>query len=381
MRIGITCYPTYGGSGVLATELGKILARRGHEVHFITSSLPYRLQNGFMEKIFYHEVENLSSPPFDNTLYNLALAAKMKQIFAAEKLDVLHVHYALPHAISAYLAAQMYLPKPMPIVTTLHGTDITIVGQDKSLFDITRLGINQSTQVTAVSRYLKEETDRVFHPLKSVKTIYNFVDTDLFSPRTLPPCKRYFAPQNQVVYIHLSNFRKVKRIPDVIKTFNLIQKQVDSVLLMVGEGPLYTEARELVSTLNLQEKVRFLGKQEDVVTLLNMSDVLLFPSETESFGLAALEAMACEIPVIGSLSGGIPEVVEQGVTGYLSAVGDIESLAQGGITLGLHKDLRMQMGKAARQRALNLFHTDTIVPQYEAIYTEAIQAAHADAKY
>lgn len=376
MRIGITCYPTYGGSGVLATELGKLLARRGHEVHFITSSLPYRLQMGFMERIYFHEVEVMSYPPFDNTLYNLALAAKMKEIYTEENLDVLHVHYALPHAISAYLAAQMVLPKMMPIVTTLHGTDITVVGQEKSLFDITRLGINQSTEVTAVSQYLQRETVSVFHPTQEVHTIYNFVDTDLFAPRVPVACRSILSCTSDVVYTHLSNFRKVKRIPDVIQTFYRIQKEIKSILLMVGEGPMYSEARELVHTLGIESKVKFLGKQDDVATILNLTDVLLFPSEVESFGLAALEAMSCEVPVIGSISGGIPEVVEHGVTGFLAPVGHVDEMARAGVLLGQNADLRKQMGRAGRERALKLFHPDQIIPQYEAIYQSAIEKAN-----
>lgn len=373
MKIGITCYPTYGGSGVLATELGKLLARRGHEVHFITSSLPYRLQSQYEERIFFHEVEIGHYPLFEHTPYDLALAAKMKDIFESENLDLLHVHYALPHAISAFLAARMMSPRKVPIVTTLHGTDITVVGQDKSYFDITRLGINESTIVTGVSSYLSQKAQEVFEPNKEIRTVYNFVDMDYFKRNSDLGRRPCFSRDNQVVYLHISNFRKVKRIPDVIQAFYLIQKQVDGVLVMVGEGPMVSQAKDMVKELGIKDRVKFLGKQEDVATFFSCADILLFPSEEESFGLAALEAMACKVPVIASCSGGIPEVVDDGGCGYLVAVGDVDTMAQKGIELGQSSEKRRAMGRAGRLRAEALFHPDIILPQYEDIYEEAVR--------
>jgi len=371
MKIGITCYPTYGGSGVLASELGKFLAKRGHEVHFITSTIPYRLQRDFQERIYFHTVDMDPYPVFEHPPYDLALAAKMKDVFVSEGLDVLHVHYAIPHAISAYLAAQLARPQRLPIVTTLHGTDITLVGQERSFFDITRFGIEESTAVTAVSDYLKKETERVFAPTRTIQRVHNFVDLSLFSPHASGCRRSNFAGPSQVVYIHVSNFRPVKRIPDVIKIFAKAREQVDGVLVLVGEGPMLREAKELATQLGVQQHVRYLGKQLDIVSILGCADVLLFPSEVESFGLAPLEAMACEVPVVASLSGGIPEVVEHLVSGFLAPVGDVETMASYAVELGRSKELRVAMGKAGRKAAEDHFHPDIIIPKYEAIYREA----------
>jgi N-acetyl-alpha-D-glucosaminyl L-malate synthase BshA len=372
MKIGITCYPTYGGSGILATELGKILARKGHEVHFITSSLPYRLQMRYEERIYFHEVEMHHYPLLEHSPYDLALASKMKEIFTAYGLDLLHVHYALPHAVSAFLASRMVSPRRFPVVTTLHGTDITVVGQEKSYYDITRLGMNESTVVTSVSQYLTGEAERIFKPEKKIRTVYNFVDIDLFK-RTTGECDRQlFASPQQVIYAHISNFRKVKRIPDVIKIFHRVQQEINSVLLLIGEGPTLSQAREQVRELGIQERVRFMGKQEDIVTIFCIADVFLFPSEEESFGLAALEAMACEVPVIASRSGGIPEVVIDGEGGFLSEVGDIDRMAAMSIKLGKSAQLRETMGRAGRERARQYFSPEIIIPQYEAVYKEAV---------
>jgi N-acetyl-alpha-D-glucosaminyl L-malate synthase BshA len=377
MKIGITCYPTYGGSGVLASELGKFLAKRGHEIHFITSTIPYRLQRDFQERIYFHTVDMEPYPLFEHPPYDLALAAKMKDVFMSEGLDLLHVHYAIPHAISAFLAAQLMKPRPVPIVTTLHGTDITLVGQEKSFFDITRFGIDASTKVTAVSDYLKERTETVFSPLKPVHRIHNFVDLELFRHHAFACHRGNFATPEQVVYIHISNFRPVKRIPDVIRIFAKLREQVDGVLVLVGEGPMLREAKELAAQLGVQKHVRYLGKQLDIVSLLGAADVLLFPSEVESFGLAPLEAMACEVPVIATRSGGIPEVVAHGVTGFLADVGDVDTMAAHAVELGRSPDLRKSMGKAGRKSAERNFHPDTIIPQYEAIYADAMSAVNA----
>ncbi len=375
MKIGVTCYSTYGGSGVLASELGKFLAKRGHEVHFITAEIPYRLQRDFQERIYFHSVDMENYPLFEHPPYDLALASKMKDVILSENLDLLHVHYAIPHAICAYLAAEMVRPRRIPIVTTLHGTDITLVGRQKSFFDITRLGINRSTAVTAVSNYLKQETDRIFYPETPVERIHNFVDPDLFR-RSVGACHRSnFARPDQILYIHISNFRPVKRIEDVVRIFARVRQEVDGVLLMVGEGPKLLDAQELAKSLNVTPYVRFLGKQQDIAAILGCADVLLFPSEVESFGLAPLEAMACEVPVIGSNSGGMPEVVKHGKTGYLSAVGDVDSMARHAVDLGRDADLRIGMGREGRRVAETEFHPDILVPQYEKIYQEALQRA------
>ncbi len=375
MRIGITCYPTYGGSGVLASELGRLLAKRGHEVHFITSTIPYRLQRDFQERIYFHTVDMDPYPVFEYPPYDLALASKMKDVFLAEKLDLLHVHYAIPHAVCALLASKLVAPRKMPIVTTLHGTDITLVGQEKSFYDITRYSIDQSTVVTAVSDYLKQRTEAVFLPANPVHRVHNFVDMDLFRPAAFACHRGSFARPDQVVYLHVSNFRPVKRVGDVVRIFAEARRRVDGVLLLVGEGPSLREARELSESLGVSEHVRFLGKQLDVAGVLSASDVLLFPSEEESFGLAPLEAMACEVPVVATSSGGIPEVVRHGECGYLGRVGDVKSLSAYAAELGLSKELRARMGKAGRKIAEERFHPDVILPQYEALYQDAVARA------
>jgi L-malate glycosyltransferase len=372
MKIGITCYPTYGGSGVLASELGKFLAKHGHEIHFITSTIPYRLQRDFQDRIYFHTVDMEPYPLFEHPPYDLALAAKMKDVFVQENLDLLHVHYAIPHAVSAYLASQLLKPLSIPFVTTLHGTDITLVGQEKSFFDITRFSINESTIVTAVSDYLKAETERVFNPTKPVHRVHNFVDLDLFRRAPFACHRGNFARPEQPIYIHISNFRPVKRIPDVIKIFAKVRETVDGVLVLVGEGPMLREAKELAVSLGVQQHVRYLGKQLDIVSILGCSDVLLFPSESESFGLAPLESMACEIPVVASRAGGIPEVVTHGKDGFLCEVGDVDGMAGYAAQLGRSKEMRVEMGKAGRKSAEASFHPERIVPQYEALYAKAI---------
>lgn len=375
MKIGITCYPTYGGSGVLASELGKFLAKRGHEIHFITSSIPYRLQREFQERIYFHTVDMEPYPLFEHPPYDLALASKMKEVFVDQGLDLLHVHYAIPHAISAYLASQLLSPKKIPIVTTLHGTDITLVGQEKSFFDITRFSINQSTIVTAVSNYLKEKTETVFTPVKMVHRVYNFVDLDFFRRPTYGCHRVNFARPEQIIYIHISNFRPVKRVGDVIRIFAQVRKEVDGVLVLVGEGPMLREAKDLAVEFNIQQHVRYLGKQLDIVSILGCSDVLLFPSESESFGLAPLEAMACQVPVVATRTGGVPEVVTHGLNGFLADVGDVDTMARHAVELGLNKVLRTEMGRAGRKAAEESFHPDIIIPQYEALYREALALA------
>lgn len=371
LKIGITCYPTYGGSGVLATELGVALAKKGHEVHFITSSLPYRLSKGFQENMFFHPVEMMEYPLFGQSPYAVVLSAKMAEVFQQEGLDLLHVHYAIPHATSAILARDMVAPKKMPVVTTLHGTDITLVGKDPSFSEITRYSINKSDAVTAVSDYLTDLTHEQFDLTQDIQRIYNFVDTKIFDIQgDKRPCpQEAFGFHGETVFIHMSNFREVKRPLDVVEIFKQVHEaRPDTRLLMVGDGPLYNACRMKVKEYALQEAVKFLGKQEDVVSILQMSDVMLFPSQVESFGLAPLEAMACGIPVVASNSGGVPEVVEHGQCGFLADVGDVDTMAKYSIQLVEDCQLRSQMGQAGRARAEEFFSPSQIVSEYEDLY-------------
>lgn len=379
LNIGITCHPTVGGSGILASELGKFLALRGHRVHFITMSVPYRLRDEFHENLFFHTVEVEPYPLFEHTPYNMALAAKMREVAASEKLDVLHVHYAIPHAISAYLASEMlfaYGGRRLPVVTTLHGTDITLVGQDKSFYELTRFGIEHSTAVTAVSDYLKRKTEKVFRPDREIRRIHNFTDSGLFRKHAAggERCHRnVFAPGGELVFMHLSNFRPVKRVEDVIRVFARATAGVDAVLVMIGEGPMVRPARDLAESLGVASRVRFLGNQMDVPALMGCGDVFLFPSEMESFGLAPLEAMACEMPVIASDSGGLPEVVAHGETGFLAPAGDVEAMGDYAARLARDPGLRARMGAAGRRRAIESFSPGTAVDQYEALYREVVR--------
>ncbi len=374
IKIGITCYPSYGGSGVLATELGKLLARRGHEVHFITSSLPFRLSLRLEKNIFFHEVNTDSYSLFEHFPYTLALASKQKEVIESEGLDILHVHYAIPHAISAYLVNLMLKEKEIPFITTLHGTDITIVGKQNNFFDMTCLAIKKSQAVTAVSDYLKRETEKLFSTQREIQTIHNFIDFNIFVPKEkVDQRDKFLSEKDGILFIHISNFREVKRTPDVIEVFNNVQKQVSANLIMVGNGSEMLLCQQMAKEMGIQDRVYFLGKQEEVVTLLNLADILIFPSSIESFGLAALEAMACEIPVVACDSGGIPEVVKDRETGFLCSVGDIESLSQSCLKLARDPNLRKAMGKAGRERAVKLFHHDLIVDQYEELYYKALE--------
>lgn len=380
LRIGVSCHPTVGGSGVLASELGKFLARRGHAVHFVTMGVPYRLRDDFHENVFFHTVEVERYPMFEHAPYNMALAAKMREVAEAESLDLLHAHYAVPHAVSAYLAAQMLASRggrTLPVVTTLHGTDITLVGQDKSFFELTRFAIENSTAVTAVSDYLKRKTEEVFAPRREIRRVHNFIDSGLFRRHAAGQghCRRgMFATGDQVVFMHLSNFRPVKRVEDVVRVFARVAETVDAVLVMIGEGPTQRLARDLSESLGVANRVRFLGNQMDVPSLMGCGDIFLFPSELESFGLAPLEAMACEMPVIGSDSGGIPEVVAHGETGFLAFVGDVARMAEYALLLARDPALRARMGIAGRKRAVELFSPEAMVDQYEAVYREVLGA-------
>jgi N-acetyl-alpha-D-glucosaminyl L-malate synthase BshA len=370
MKIGITCYPTYGGSGVVATELGKELATRGHDVHFISYALPIRLT--MTDRVFFHEVEVLSYPLFEYPPYDLVLATKMAEVMTRYDLDILHVHYAIPHSISAYLAKMMLTDRVVPFVTTLHGTDITLVGNDRSYLPITRFGIERSDAVTAVSEYLKQRTIQEFQIGRPVDVIPNFVDCDIYGPARDRSIRKKFARDDESILIHISNFRPVKRVEDVIGIFANVRKKVRARLLMVGDGPERPKAEWLAHTHGIQDDVTFVGKQNDMSQLLSISDILLLPSELESFGLVALEAMACEVPVVATRVGGIPEVVRDGVDGFLYDVGDINFMADGCLSILSNREVRERLGKAAREHATRNFCASKIVLKYEELYRRTI---------
>lgn len=372
MRIGITCYPTYGGSGVVATELGLELAARGHDIHFISYAVPVRMTEA-SERIHFHEVEVMNYPLFDHPPYTLALASMMHNVAVAEKLDLLHVHYAIPHSVSAYLARAMQAGGKLPFVTTLHGTDITLVGQDRSYLPITRFSIEQSDAVTAISEYLRQVTLTEFEIRRPVDLIPNFVNCDVFFPAEDGSRREEFAPEEEKILIHLSNFRPVKRVPDVVEIFALVREKLPAKLLMIGDGPDRATAEWLVRRKGLSRDVHFLGKQSMVHTLLNSGDVLLLPSQLESFGLAALEGMACGVPAVASRVGGIPEVVTDGVEGYLAEVGDVKTMAERALSILTSPERREQMGRAARDRALSQFCSTKIIPLYESLYRRVLE--------
>ncbi|MDF7810234.1 N-acetyl-alpha-D-glucosaminyl L-malate synthase BshA [Hymenobacter sp. YC55] len=374
MNIGIVCYPTFGGSGVVATELGKALALKGHRVHFITYSQPVRL-DFFNENLFYHEVYIPPYPLFQFPPYELALASKMVDIVQNEKLDVLHVHYAIPHASAAYMAKQILITKGIrvPIITTLHGTDITLVGKDASYEPVVTFSINQSDGVTAVSADLRKETYEYFAIEKDIVVIPNFINLDRFKKQDKSHFKAAIVPDGEKLLIHTSNFRSVKRVEDVVQIFDGVRKQVPSKLLLVGDGPDRPRIEKLCRDLGLTSNdVRFLGKLEAVEEVLSVSDLFLMPSEKESFGLAALEAMSCEVPVISTNAGGIPELNEHGVTGMVSNVGDIADMVKN--ALYVLEDENLPRFKAAARAHAETFATDKIVPHYEACYQRAIDA-------
>ncbi|MGE5313357.1 MAG: N-acetyl-alpha-D-glucosaminyl L-malate synthase BshA [Acidobacteriota bacterium] len=371
MKIGITCYPTYGGSGVVATELGKALAKRGHQVHFISYAMPMRL-TGFMENIFFHEVESASYPLFEFPLYTIALASKMVEVATFEDLDLLHAHYAIPHATSAYLAKQMMADHKFKIITTLHGTDITLVGLEPSFLPVMKFSIEQSDGVTAVSRYLREKTITNYNIDKEIEVITNFIDPQVFRRKAGGCVKKRFAPHGERLLMHVSNFRAVKRVPDVVRIFNLIQEKIPSVLLLVGDGPERSACEQLCRELGIQDKVKFLGKQTELIDLLSCADLFLMPSQSESFGLSALEAMSCEVPVISSSVGGLPELVEHNKTGYIAEIGDVERMAKYAVELLNNPVKHAAFAAASRRRAEELFNEDVIVTQYLKYYEKVL---------
>jgi len=378
MKIGITCYPTYGGSGVVATELGLELAQRDHEVHFISYSQPIRLTEP-QPNIHYHEVEVSRYPLFEYPPYDLALATRMAEVAEIYELDLLHVHYAIPHSVSAMLARQMLAcdharqGRRLPYVTTLHGTDITLVGSDPSYLPITRFSIDQSDGVTSISDYLKQRTVEVFEVQTPIEVIPNFVNCDLYhrTPEVMQHRIEYAKP-NEKVLVHLSNFRPVKRLPDVIEIFDRVQKEIPARLVLIGDGPERSRAEWLAVNKGIHNKVEFLGKQDRVHEKLAVADVMLLPSQLESFGLAALEAMACEVVPIATNEGGVPEVIDHGQTGYLANVGDVDTMANYAIELLSDESKLKQMGKAARASAQARFCASKIIPLYENYYREVL---------
>jgi N-acetyl-alpha-D-glucosaminyl L-malate synthase BshA len=377
LNIGITCYPSLGGSGVVATELGKLLAERGHQVHFITHSMPFRL-TGYHKNIFYHEVEVSDYHVFKYPPYDLSLAAKMAQVANLQKLDVLHVHYAIPHAVCAYLAKGM-VHRPLKVVTTLHGTDITILALDESMADLIRLGINGSDAVTAVSNDLIAETRERLHISRDIDLTYNFVDKRVYYPRDCSHYRCDFAPRGEKILMHVSNFRPVKRIGDVVDIFQRVNQRVPSRLVFIGEGPDMAKTVSRVKELGLEDRVLFLGKQDEVAELLSVADIMLLPSEKESFGLVALEAMACGVPTVGSVAGGIPEVVTQGETGFLSAVGDTAKMADDCVRLLTDETLYTRMSTKCTERSRTVFCNDLIMRSYENIYYRVLGMEAGDA--
>ena len=370
MKIGITCYPTYGGSGVVATELGKNLAERDHEIHFISSSLPFRLSH-VAGNIFFHEVNVQSYPLFESPPYTLSLTSKMVDIAKHAGLDVLHVHYAIPHATSAVMARQILAGEgiSLPIVTTLHGTDITLIGQDPSFAPVVTWSINQSNGVTAVSNYLRQQTYDHFEVTNGIEVIPNFIDTDRFYRQNKEHFKQALCPNGEKVIVHVSNFRPVKNTKQVVEIFHQLQDDTPDVkLLLVGDGPERVPTERKARELGVFDDIRFLGKQDPIEEILSIADVFLMPSDSETFGLAALEAMACGVPTVVSNVGGLPELVEDDETGYLCPVDDVDAFTDRTRALLTDEALHSRMAAAARSRAVDTFDIDHVVPMYEQYY-------------
>ena len=377
MKIGIVCYPTFGGSGVVATELGMGLAKRGHKIHFITYRQPVRLaQQHFHENVFFHEVSSADYPLFEYPPYDTALASKMVDVVKYENLDLLHVHYAIPHATVAYIVKKILLTEGryVPVVTTLHGTDITLVGANRAFAPVVEFSINKSDGVTAVSESLRQETLDLFDIKNEIKVIYNFIDFTRFKKSNKDHFKKIIAPNGEKIIVHTSNFRKIKRIEDVIFMFKKVFEKIPSKLLLIGDGPERQYLEELCRQIGLCDEIRFLGKQDAVEELLAIADLFVVPSAKESFGLAALEAMACEVPVLSSNAGGLPEVNIHGVTGFLTDVGDVDSMAKYAIQLLSDEEMHQRFRKNALAQA-ERFDIHNILPQYEAYYEEVLEKA------
>lgn len=370
MKIGVVCYPTYGGSGVVATELGKALADKGHQIHFISYAIPMRL-DGYIGNVFYHEVEMASYPLFEFPLYTPALASKIVEVARFERLDLVHVHYAIPHALSAYLAKEI-LGNGLKVVTTLHGTDITLVGLEPSFLPVMKFSIERSDGVTAVSRFLKEKTLTNYGIEKEISVIPNFVDTEKYKRMPSQDVCSRFAPDGEKVLVHTSNFRAVKRVPDTIRIFDQVRRKVPATLVLVGDGPDRSASELLARELGIHDHVKFLGKQQELVPILSSADLFLMPSQSESFGLSALEAMACEVPVISSSVGGLPELQVHGETGYIAEIGDIDRMARYAIDLLTNEAKHTLFGNAARRRAVEHFDVHKIVSLYEQHYEKCL---------
>lgn len=374
MRIGIVCYPTFGGSGVLATELGKALAQKGHQVHFITYQQPVRL-NGFIPNIFYHEVQVPTYPLFDYPPYETALASAMVDVIKNNNLQLLHVHYAIPHASAAYMAKKILEGEGfrVPVITTLHGTDITLVGRDKTYAPVVAFSINQSDAITAVSQNLRDETFKTFKIEKPIDVIYNFVDVARFRRKPIDAFKKVIAPDGERILLHASNFRKIKRVQDIVKIFYNVRKKIPAKLLFVGDGPERATAEQLCRELKVCDDVRFVGKQEQMEDILAIADLFLLTSEYESFGLAALEAMAAGMPVVSTNAGGLPEIMVQGEVGYMGNVGDVETLSNYAVDI-LQNEERLQQFKTAASAHALTFDISNIVPLYEKLYEDVLSA-------
>ncbi len=377
MKIGIVCYPTFGGSGVVATELGLGLAQKGHEIHFITYKRPVRL-SAFHENIYFHDVMTRDYPLFEYMPYETSLASKLVDVVNFEQLDLLHVHYAIPHAAVAYMAKKILISqgKYVPVVTTLHGTDISLVGKDRSFASVVKFSIEKSDGVTAVSESLKQQTYDHFGIKNDIRVIYNFIDFERFSKTNKDHFKKAIAPSGERILTHISNFRKLKRVDDVIHVFHKVNKEIPSKLLLIGDGPERQNMEDLCRKLGLCDDIRFLGKQDAVEELLAVSDLFVMPSESESFGLAALEAMACQVPVISSNAGGLPEVNEHGVTGFLSEIGDVSGMANNAIAILQNEKVLAEFRQNALAQAKR-FDIENILPQYESYYEEVLEQAKA----
>ncbi len=376
MKIGITCYPTYGGSGVVATELGLELAVRGHEIHFISYAPPVRM-NSSIKGIEFHEVEVSTYPLFDHAPYTLALASKMLEVAESAGLDLLHVHYAIPHSVSALLARAMAAPRRLPYITTLHGTDITLIGNNHSFLPITRFSIEQSDGVTAISNYLKRKTVEEFEIKRPIEVISNFVNCDLYHRKDDPAQRAEWAPNGEPILMHLSNFRPVKRVTDTVEIFDRVRQKLGAKLVLIGDGPDRGAVEWMVRQKGLTKDVFLLGKQDRIHEKLGLADLFLLPSEHEAFGLAALEAMACEVPVIATNVGGVPEVIEHGVDGYLVAPRDVEAAANHVIEILSRPDRGREMGKKARANAQRKYCATDVIPRYEAYYRQVLEGAAA----
>ncbi|MFA7421807.1 MAG: N-acetyl-alpha-D-glucosaminyl L-malate synthase BshA [Melioribacteraceae bacterium] len=373
MKIGITCYPTYGGSGVVATELGLALAKLGHQVHFISYAIPRRL-NRFVENIFFHEVEMSTYPLFEHSLYGLSLTSKMLEVIEYEKLDLMHVHYAIPHAVSAYMARKVLekANKSIKFITTLHGTDITLVGLEPSFMPLVKFSIEESDGVTAVSRFLKEKTLTNYNIQKDIEVIYNFIDLDVYKPQPSDVFRQHIAPNGEKVLVHTSNFRPVKRVPDTLRILEKVKKEVPAKLVLVGDGPDRSECERLARELDIQKDVIFLGKQDALAEILNAADIFLMPSQSESFGLSALEAMACGKPVISSSVGGLPELVIHNDTGYIAEIGDVERMAKYAVDLLTNEKKYNNFAKNSLDRAVNHFDKNLVLPKYIEYYEKVL---------